>query len=181
MGNDILQAIPTLEKDIPAEQFMVQEFWEPLAWTCAVILPLAVLAAWWLYRRRNKKEAAAITPMQEALAALSELHEETPPMRECSLRLSLILRSYLAGQTQDSSLFETHEEFSQRMDSLSGVPKSCQQETRDLLDYLADFKYSGNTMKDDGLANRLIAQARELVCRINEAQAAEAREKEETV
>ena len=46
MGNDILQAIPTLEKDIPADQFMVQEFWIPLAWACGVLIPLAALAAW---------------------------------------------------------------------------------------------------------------------------------------
>ena len=57
MGNDILQAIPTLEKDIPADQFMVQEFWIPLAWACGVLIPLAVLAAWWLYRRNRKKAA----------------------------------------------------------------------------------------------------------------------------
>lgn len=178
MGNDILQAIPTLEKDIPADQFMVQEFWEPLAWACAILIPLAVLAAWWFYRRNKKKTAPGITPLQEALAAMEELDSQLPPMRECSLRLSMILRTFLAGQAQDSALFETHEEFSQRMDSLSRVPQSCQLETRDLLDHLAEFKYAGATEHDIPLAHGLISQARDLVSRIDSAQKKEAELKE---
>lgn len=180
MGNDILQAIPTLEKDIPADQFMVQEFWVPLAWACAVLIPLAALAAWWFYRRSSKAAIPAITPLQEALTALDELDTQLPPMRECSLRLSLILRTYLAGQTQDPALFETHEEFSQRIDSLSGVPQSCQLETRDLLDQLAEFKYAGAAEHDTTRAHALIAQARDLAARIDTEQKKEAVQKEET-
>lgn len=179
MGNDILQVIPTLEKDIPADQFMVQEFWIPLAWACAVLIPLAALAAWWLYRRNRKNAAPGITPLQEALAAMDELDAQLPPMRECSLRLSMILRTFLAGQTQDSALFETHEEFSQRMDSLSGVPQSCQLETRDLLDHLAEFKYAGATEHDVTRAHGLIAQARDLVSRIDATQKKEAEQQKE--
>lgn len=170
MGNDILQAIPTLEKDIPADQFLVQDFWIPLAWACAVIIPLAALTAWWFYRRNKKAAAPGITPLQEALAAMDELDSQLPPMRECSLRLSMILRAYLAGQAQDPALFETHEEFSQRMDALSGVPQSCQLETRDLLDMLAEFKYAGDTEHDVTRAHGIIAQARDLVGRIDAAQ-----------
>ena len=178
MGNDILQAIPTLEKDIPADQFMVQEFWVPLAWACVVLIPLATRAAWWLYRRNRKAAAPGITPVQEALAALQELDSQLPPMRECSLRLSLILRTYLAGQAQDPALFETHEEFTQRMDSLSGVPQSCQLETRDLLDQLAEFKYAGASEHDTTRAHALITQARDLVGRIDTEQKKEAAQKE---
>ncbi len=179
MGNDILQAIPQLEKDIPADQFMVQEFWVPLAWACAIIIPLAVLAAWWLYRRRNKSAVPATTPLQEALAAMAELDAQLPPMRECALRLSMILRSYLAGQTQDPALYETHEEFSQRMDSLSNVPLSCQLETRDLLEHLAEFKYAGETESNATRAHGLIETARELVSRISTAQQQELKNKQE--
>lgn len=179
MGNDILQAIPQLEKDIPADQFMVQEFWVPLAWACAILLPLAALAAWWLYRRSRKSAAPAITPLQEALAALAELDAELPPMRECALRLSMILRSYLAGQAQDPALYETHEEFSQRMDSLSNVPLSCQLETRDLLEHLAEFKYAGETESNATRAHGLIETARTLVVRIDAAQQQEMKNKQE--
>ena len=170
MGNDILQAIPTLEKDIPADQFMVQEFWIPLAWACAVLIPLAALAAWWLYRRNRKNAAPGITPLQEALAAMDELDAQLPPMRECALRLSMILRSYLAGKTQDPALYETHEEFSQRMDSLTNVPVSCQLETRDLLEHLAEFKYAGETEQDATRAHSLVETTRNLVGRIDAAQ-----------
>lgn len=181
MGNDILQAIPTLEKDIPADQFMVQDFWVPLGWACAVLLPLAALAAWWLYRRNKRKVAPGITPLQEALNALHELDAELPPMRECALRLSMILRSYLAGQTQDPALYETHEEFSQRIDSLANVPQSCQMETRDMLEHLAEFKYAGAAEHDTTRAHTLVEQARELVSRINIAQQEAAKQKEDRI
>lgn len=179
MGNDILQAIPQLEKDIPADRFMVQEFWVPFAWACAVIIPLAALAAWWFYRRSNKPAVLTTTPRQEALAALAELDAQLPPMRECALRLSMILRSYLAGQTQDPALYETHEEFSQRMDSLSNVPLSCQLETRDLLEHLAEFKYAGETGSNATRAHGLIETARDLVARIDSAQQQEQKNKQE--
>lgn len=179
MGSEILQAIPTLEKDIPADQFLVQDFWVPLAWACAILLPLAALAARWLYRRNKRKAAPGITPLQEALNALTELNAQLPPMRECALRLSMILRSYLAGQAQDPALYETHEEFSQRMDSLANVPMSCQLETRDLLEHLAEFKYAGAAEHDTTRAHTLIEQARELVNRICIAQQEAAKQKEE--
>ena len=173
MGNEILQAIPILEQDIPADQFLVQDFWVPLAWACAVLIPLATLAGWWLYRRKQRKPAVVISPLQEALAALDELESLLPPMRECSLRLSLILRSFLAGQAQDPALYETHEEFSQRMDSLAQVPVSCQCTTRDLLEELAAFKYAGDTAHNATQAHSLIEQARELVTKIDTAQKAQ--------
>lgn len=176
MGNEILQAIPTLEQDIPADQFMVQNFWEPLAWVCAVVIPLAALAAWWMYRRRKAAAAPGITPLQEALAALREIEEELPAMRECALRLSMVLRSYLAGQTQDPALYETHEEFSQRMDSLAHVPQNCQCETRDLLEHLAEFKYAGETEHDATRSRNLIESARQLICRIDQVQLEEKKE-----
>lgn len=168
MGNEILQAIPTLEKDIPADQFLVQDFWIPLAWCCAILIPLASVAAIWFYRRR-KGIIAGIDPFQEALNSLVELDAEVPPMRECSLRLSMILRSYLAGETQDPALYETHEEFSQRMDSLSHVPVNCQLETRDLLEHLAEFKYAGATEQNPAQARALIEQTRNLIARIHNA------------
>ncbi|MBR6576247.1 MAG: DUF4381 family protein [Akkermansia sp.] len=170
MGNDILKAIPVLEQDIPADQFMVNSFWLPLAWVSAVVIPLAVLAAWWWYRRSRKQAVTGPTPQQEALAALAELDAQLPPMRECALRLSLILRAYLAGQTQDPALYETHEEFSQRMDSLAHVPASCQYATRELLEHLAEFKYAGETTHDATRAHTLVETARELVNRIEAAQ-----------
>ena len=178
MGNDILQAIPTLEKDIPADQFLVQEFWIPLAWGCAILIPLAVLAAWWLYRRRPRTANPGTSPLLEAQAALQELEARMPSLRECSLRLSLILRSYLAGQTQDPALYETHEEFSQRMDSLSRVPLSCQLETRDLLEQLAEFKYAGEAADNAVRAHAMLESTRDLIARIDRAQQEEQNSKE---
>jgi hypothetical protein len=179
MGNDILQAIPELEEDIPADLFIKEGFWTPLTCVYAGVLLLAIGLAWWLYRRYKRKTTVRIAPLQKALQALAELDSQLPPMRECALRLSMILRSYLAGQTQDSSLYETHEEFSQRMDSLANVPISCQQETYELLDFLASYKYAGDTTIDESLAHTLVERAKELVITIEKEQLEELNFKKE--
>lgn len=170
----ILTAIPELEQDIPAEQFMTQNFWIPVAWGIGIALLLAGAALLLWYRRRRRSLPTPPSQEEIALKALGELESQLPPMRECSLRLSLILRRFLAGQTQDPALYETHEEFSQRMDSLSSVPEECQYDTRYLLEGLADLKYAGAGLDDPPHARALIEQARSLITRITSAQQREA-------
>ena len=171
---DILTAIPELEQDIPAEQFMMHNFWVPVAWGVGIALVLAAAALLLWYRRRRKHRPAPPSEEAIALKALGELEQQLPSMRECSLRLSLIIRRFLTGQTQDPALYETHEEFSQRMDTLSAVPEECQYDTRYLLEGLADLKYAGEGVDDPPRARALIEQARSLITRITSAQQKEA-------
>ncbi len=171
---DILRAIPELEKDVPASQFMVSDFWIPVAWCVGIALLLAGVALWIWFRYRKKQVPLPPSPAEIALNELAQLESAPPSLRECSLRLSLCLRRFLTGQTHDPALFETHEEFSQRMDALSSIPKSCQNDTRRLLEELASLKYAGQQPHDPMLAHTLIGQARELVARITEAQQQEA-------
>lgn len=84
------------------------------------------------------------------------------------------MRRFLTGQTQDPALFETHEEFSQRLDALSNIPKSCQNDTRRLLETLTEFKYAGEQEQDPIRALTFIEETRSLITRINEAQQQEA-------
>ncbi len=175
----ILESIPRLAPDIPANAFAVDN---ALMVVIALLGGLVLLAAfaWLLWSAYGRKRALTPPPSPEsiALAALEQLERERPSLRPCALRLSLILRTFLAGQTQDTALYETHEEFSHRMDSLASLPESCQYDMRCLLEALAEQKYSVRTAEDDhSLSTSFIERARELVKRITSEQRREAAER----
>lgn len=173
--------IPTLEPDIPAEQFETVHYQLLLYITPAVLLLAAVVLVWVL-RRRKRRSIPAPSPGELALKALQDIGQELPPLRECSLRISLTLRAFLAGQTQDSSLYETHEEFSRRMDSLAGVPMSCREKTARMLEDLAAMKYTPQQETDAARARTMTDDAIALVQEIVQVQAESAeRGKEDEV
>lgn len=166
-NNTIIEAIPELNGEVEPSHFLQSDLWVPLAWGCVILIALAAAAFIWWIRRRRRHSPLLPTPLETALNSLSSLEEKLPPLRECSLQLSLIVRHYLQGQVQDPALFETHEEFSQRLDSLATVPKECQYDTRYLLEQLADLKYAGSHEQDPVRARTLIEQARALLTRID--------------
>ncbi len=177
-SSPILDNIPALAPDIPANAFAADNV---LMATIAILAALVLLIGFILLLRsiRQSKRAAAppLSPEALALAELARLEEELPPLRLCALKLSLILRGFLTGQTQDPALYETHEEFSLRIDSLSSLPESCQYDMRCLLETLAEQKYTDSAGQDNPtLARELITQARELVQRIAAAEAEKAAE-----
>lgn len=173
-SNNLIEAIPELHGEVDPTHFLQSDLWAPLAWGC-VLLTALVAAGVILWIRRSRRRAPLLpTPLESAQAALNTLEEKLPPLRECSLQISLILRHYLQGQAHDPALFETHEEFSQRLDSLTGVPKECQYDTRYLLEQLADLKYAATREQDPVQARTLIEQARALLTRIDALQAATA-------
>lgn len=160
---DILHAIPQLEQEIPADHFMASNFWIPVAWGAGIALILAALALVLWLRCKKKKAIPPITPEEIALRKLRDLETNLPPLKECSLELSMVLRSFLTGKAQDPALYETHEEFSMRMDSLSGLPASCQSGIRLLLEELAAMKYKEHTQDDAAQARALIERTRTLI------------------
>ena len=179
---NILEKIPQLEPDIPADGFAQAVFMQYLLWGGIAALVVLGLTVWLVLHIIRKRRGAQTTPppshAEVALAALSRVEEDMPAIRECSLRVSLILRTFLEGQAHDSSLYETHEEFTQRMDSLSGVPLSCQNDTRDLFDDLVRHKYAGNAEGSQAQVRELTERARELVGRITQEQERAAAERQ---
>ncbi len=176
----ILESIPPLAPDIPADAFAADN---ALMVAIAIIAGAVLMAgfAWLLWSAYGKKRPAAPPPSPEAvaLAEISLLATERMALRPFSMRLSLILRTFLAGQTQDKALYETHEEFSLRLDSLSSLPESCQYDMRCLLEFLAEQKYSQSSTKEAPEEQaRLLTQARELVQRITTEQAREAAQRD---
>lgn len=167
----LLRNIPDLQQGISAEELEAAAATSWL-WWCLLAggLILATVVAYVVYRRHRNTPPPPV-PEEIALAALDAMQTTTPPdLRECSLELSMIFRQYLTGKTQDPALYETHEEFSRRLDSLSTIPAECQAETRQLLDYLASLKYAGAQGADTGQALQLIEATRQAVIHIHEAQ-----------
>ncbi len=169
-ASHILDNIPELEPDIPATAFAADYV---LMTAIAIIGALVILAGVGLLLwKRRRRSTPPPSPEAIALTELERLEKEALPLRPCALRVSLILRAFLAGQTQDPALYETHEEFSQRIDSLARLPESCQYDVRCLLETLAEQKYTATAGQDDPtLAHSFITRARELVERVSSEQA----------
>ena len=172
----LINAIPELDGELSPALFPESSYSTLIMWCIVAAVALAAAGFIWWIRRNRRSEQPGPTPLETALAALQTLEDKLPPLRECSLQVSLIVRSYLQGQVQDTSLYETHEEFSQRPDALSSVPDECRYDTRYLLEKLADLKYAGNRELDPVQTRTLIEQARALVNRIDEARRQQAAE-----
>ncbi len=172
--SSLVEEIPQLDGNIPAEQFITVSPWPLIFMIGGGILLLSILIYAW-YRHKKKQNAPLPpSPLDISAARLQELELNLPGMRECSIRLSLIIREFLAGQTQDTSLFETHEEFTQRIDSLTSLPHACRLDTQDLLNTLAEYKYTPESTNDDAHERALIEHTRQLLQRIVDEQIKEA-------
>ncbi len=172
--NDITAQIPELEPDLTPDNFMQIVWLTPLEWCLFVSLTLAVigLVVWRLIAGHRKKIVPPLTHEEIALSAIRKIEESPVSLRECCLRLSLVLRTYLTGEANDPALYETHQEFNRRVDSLASLPEAEQEEMRRLLEYMASVKYAGETGDDCAEVGKLCADARELVVRIHAARCA---------
>jgi hypothetical protein len=112
-------------------------------WLAAAVLILAGVALAVVIRRRRRQpfDAAALreTARRKALAALDDVRGEDP--RETAVRTSLILREYLSVAAADPVLFETHEEFLARHDSLAALTPEARDAAQIGFDRLAALKY----------------------------------------
>ncbi len=143
--SQLLDELPELEPAISPLPFMEITPWWLYPSLVAGGLLLAGLA-YYLYRRsRRKVEVVPETAQQRAHAQLAELAQRIPELNlaALSIELSLILRGFITGETSDPALYETHQEFNQRLDALDHIPRSCQEETHSLLEKLAQMKYAG--------------------------------------
>lgn len=164
---NILESIPQLEQDIPATAFHAATY----GWLAALGLGLLLLIIGLLILRRLRRKAPQQPPTAEEIArqALDRLDAGALSPKAFSLELSMILREYLTGETQDPALFETHEEFSRRVDALSAIPTDCRNDTMRLLDDLARLKYTAQVERTPMPLRPMIDHARTLISRIAEA------------
>lgn len=107
---------------------------------------LAVLAVIILILIKRRKPASASLALQrtaafsEATSALDNL--PTGSSREAAVLTSLILRKYLSAAANDPALFETHEEFVTRHDSLKSLTPEARAAADTGFSRLASLKYA---------------------------------------
>lgn len=164
----ILDSIPELEQDISAASFHAAAYGWIVALAIALLILLIIAL---LILRRLRRRIPQLPPSAEevALQALDHLEDSTLSPKDFSLQLSMILREFLTGETQDPALFETHEEFSRRVDALAAIPADCRNDVMCLLDDLARLKYAAAVERTSMPLRPMIDHARALVSRIAEA------------
>lgn len=166
----LLQCIPTLEKEPPAESLREEGYALVIIITAVVVLSAVAAAIILHLTLRKRKLPPPPTAEELAYREIEELQAQAPTMRECCQGLSLILRRYLSGSTQDPALYETQEEFRQRMDALTCIPAECQFRTRKHLDTLAEYKYAGEQPGTPQLISSLMQETGAIITAIAEAQ-----------
>jgi hypothetical protein len=150
-----------LEPDAP-EALVPEPLVQP--WMIGVILVLAgVLVALWLARKRNPapvdprlvREAA----FREALLSLKGI--DAQDARAAAVQTSLVLRRYLAQAAGDPALYETHEEFLARHESLSILTPDARTAAAAGFSQLAALKYAPDL--PDQPPAETVAEARSLL------------------
>ena len=113
-------------------------------WLGTTILIITLVMLIYLIRRKPSAEKSAESirnaAFEEALAALGQTPAEHP--RQAAIQASLILRKYLSTAAGDPALFETHEEFISRHDSLQALSPEVRAVTTTEFAHLAAIKYS---------------------------------------
>lgn len=141
MEGDALQ----LRDLVPAEPLLSHPGLPWWAWALigagTTLLILAVVGL----VRRKKRQSPPPLPVDADLAyreAVGVIEESAGlPQREAAMRASGAIRLYLAKVCEDPSLYETHEEFLARHQSLERFPETTREQVSMLLTQLAALKY----------------------------------------
>ena len=118
-----------------------------------------------IQKQRNKVAGHKGNPRE---AAFTEAHEELAEVdcktsRQAAVRGSLILRKYLAQASNDPSLFETHEEFITRQDSLAALTDEAREACAVGFSKLAALKYAPHEATDESAPEAVIEDTRLLL------------------
>jgi hypothetical protein len=110
----------------------------------AAVLTLLLLVIVLISRNRKPTTANLMAKRMAAFSAAKSALESitAATCRDAALRSSLILRNYLAVAANDPALFETHEEFIARHDSLQALTPSARAAAEAGFTRLASLKYA---------------------------------------
>jgi heme exporter protein D len=119
--------------------------WEPQVWwyfAAAGLVIVIVLLVMVLGRKRAVGDAHK--EKREAYIEAKKDFEKTQAVgvRETAVRVSVILRRYLARSMQEPALYESHEEFVSRHDALKDLPEDVRQSVAVFFARLAELKYA---------------------------------------
>ncbi|HEY8962679.1 MAG TPA: hypothetical protein VIM57_10790 [Luteolibacter sp.] len=135
----------TFELRPPASPDALLSQHEPSLWLFLggglLLIVLIAGIVFWLLRRKPVADPSAIR--REALRAADRALAEAKPtgIRDAATLASLVLRRYLATVAGDPALFETHEEFIARRDSLARLQEAARTSVAEGFARLAALKY----------------------------------------
>ena len=157
---------------VPAEPLLPDSSFPLWAWLLILAATLLLAALAWSLLRRKK--IGLIDPRQVREEAYRRATAElavptTGTMQEAATKVSVTLRRYLAVVSGDPALFETHEEFVARHESLASYPQELRAITAEGFSHLARLKY-GREAKGDPVA--LFSSARQLLDQLHQHQPA---------
>ena len=106
-----------------------------------LLIAFIAVLVFWLLRRKPSVDSLAIR--REALRIADRALADAKPsnIREAATLASLVLRRYLATVAGDPALFETHEEFIARRDSLARLQEAARINVAEGFSRLAALKY----------------------------------------
>lgn len=133
--------------DQPLNDFRLIEPTLPAAadmgpWIAAGLGLILILVVVMAARKRSRTSTPQLreSAYRDALAALT--HHPALSARDTAIHCSRVLREFLALAANDPSLYETHEEFITRHDSLQALRPETQTATKTHFEQLATIKYA---------------------------------------
>jgi hypothetical protein len=151
-----------MEPASPEALVPTYELWPWL--TAAAIVLILILILLWLLLKKRKPASTNLLALRYAAfnEAKTALENITPTnCRETAVLTSLILRKYLSTAANDPALFETHEEFISRQDSLQALTPETRSAVETGFTRLASLKYAPEIPSADPAD--VIADARKLL------------------
>jgi hypothetical protein len=130
--------------EAPSPEALVPDPWlEPWMIVVAAVVVIALLAIV-IFRKKPPPAEVRIEARNEAYAeAKSALDKvDAANTRDAAVRCSLILRKYLSVATGDPALFETHQEYISRHESLKGYTAEARSAAGNSFTKLASMKYA---------------------------------------
>ena len=156
---DILHDIPDPEPLLPGIEV-------PL-WFWVVLVTGGFAAAAFLYfylrgtQELSSDDSSSFVEARESLTTLADSHLGRP-FSEVAVEASLIMRHYLVMTLHEPALYETHEEFIMRSDSLAKLPTGARNRLGPLLNQLAEAKY-GPSSPDEQASTKIINSCLEVL------------------
>ncbi len=135
-------------------------------WLIAGAVIVLIALAYFLTRKRK----AALDPTAHRLAAYKIAKKSLDAVnagnaREAAVQTSLIIRRFLSDAVGDPSLFETHEEFISRQDSLKKLKPEARDAASQGFSRLVKLKYAPEIPTEPPAV--IVAEARELLEKLN--------------
>lgn len=132
-----------LKEPAPPDALLPRDYTQ-IGWLAAAALGLLVgvagLVRWRRHHTANPAQSRRLLAYKEASAALGRV--AAAEARAAAVQTSLILRRYLSLAADDPALFETHEEFITRNDSLLSLTETARAACAAGFARLAAVKYA---------------------------------------